>query len=50
MGGKLHCDLEPVDSDYIDDEDLPEEAESTSEPIENDEDSDSTPDVDPKIV
>ena len=43
-GGKLHCDLEPVDSDYIENEDLPDEAELTSEPVENDEVSNTTED------
>ena len=47
-GGKLHCDLEPVDSDYIDSEDFPGEAKPTSEPVGNDEDSNTTEDSDPK--
>ena len=48
-GGRIHSDLEPVDPENIENEDFPEEAEFTSEPPENGEDSDSTLDVDLKI-
>ena len=47
-GGKLHCNLEPVEDDSTDIEDSPEQEESTVEMVEDDEGLDSTDDTDPE--